>query len=117
MQAAMFLVAGVLMAQTPSRDRGATNQVCELISANPSDFHPYQFVPKIVNFKGLNRFPKVAFVFNEDGTVHDVKILKGTGSPKVDAGLVRSIQAWKYKPQPGCMIEMSMAVVVDIGPQ
>jgi hypothetical protein len=46
-----------------------------------------------------------------------VKILKGAGSPKVDAGLVKSIQAWKYKPQPGCTFEMSMGVIIDIGPQ
>jgi len=52
---------------------------------------------------------------NEDGSVSDVKILKGTRSPKVDAGLVKSIQAWKYKPQPGCRFEMSMGVILDIG--
>jgi TonB family protein len=111
----LFLTAGVLMAQAPSGDRGATRQVCQLISANPPDFHPFQFVPKEVDFQRLNRFPKVAYVVNEDGSVSNVKIVKGTGSPKVDAALLKSIQAWKYKPQPGCTVATSMAVVIDIG--
>jgi TonB family protein len=90
-------------------------QVCQLVSANPPDFDPFQFLPKVVDFTRLNRFPKVSFVVNEDGSVGNVKVLKGTGSVKVDAGLVKSIQAWKYKPQTGCTVETSMAVVIDIG--
>ncbi len=108
-------IAGALMAQTPSGDRGATKQVCRLVPANPPGFHLYQFVPKVVDFTKLNRFPKVAYVVNEDGSVSEVKILKGTGSPKVDAGLVKSIRAWRYKPQPGCTFEMSMTIILDIG--
>jgi TonB family protein len=111
----VFLVAGVLMAQAPSGDSRAMKQVCQLVSANPPDFNPFQFVPKVADFARLNRRPKVSFVVNEDGSVGNVKVLKGTGSPKVDAGLVKSIQVWKYKPQPGCMVETSMAVVIDIG--
>jgi TonB family protein len=115
--AVLFLLAGLLMAQAPSGDRGATKQVCQLISENPPNFNPYQFVPKVADFTRLNRRPKVSFVVNEDGSVSNVKVLKGTGSLKVDAGLVKSIQAWKYKPQPGCTVETSMAVVIDIGQQ
>ena len=113
-----FLAAALLMAQRPSGDHQKTaDQPCQLISANPRDFNPFQFVPKKVDFTRLNRFPKVAYVVNEDGSVGNVKILKGTGSPKVDAGLVKSIQAWKYKPQPGCTVETSMAVIIEIGPK
>lgn len=111
----LFLVAGVLMAQAPSGDSGATKQVCQLVSANPPHFNPFQFIPKSADFTRLNRRPKVSFVVREDGSIDSVKVLKGTGSPKVDAGLVKSIQAWKYKPQPGCMVETSMSVVIDIG--
>jgi TonB family protein len=113
---ALSLVASPLMAQARGADRGSTTkQVCQLVSANPPDFRPFQFVPKVVDFTRLNRFPKVAYVVNEDGSVSNVKVLKGTGSAKVDAGLVKSIQAWKYKPQPGCTVETSMSVVIDIG--
>lgn len=111
----LFLVAGVLMAQAPGGESGAAKQVCQLVSGNPPDFNPFQFVPKVADFTKLNRRPKVSFVVNEDGSVGNVKVLKSTGSPKVDAGLVKSIQAWKYKPQPGCTVEISMAVVIDIG--
>jgi TonB family protein len=78
------------------------------ISANPPDFDPYKFVPKAVDFKRVNRFPKVAYVIKEDGRVSKVKIVKGTGSPKVDAGLIKGIQTRKYKPQPGCTFELSV---------
>lgn len=111
----LFLVAGLLTAQTPTQGRGGTTQVCRLVPANPPGFHLYQFVPKLVDFTKLNRFPEVAYVVNEDGSVSNVKILKGTGSPKVDAGLVKSILRWKYKPQPGCTFEMSMGIILEIG--
>jgi hypothetical protein len=89
-------------AQAPGADEPkAPAQPCRLISASPPGFNPFQFLPKALDFTRLNRFPKVAYVVNEDGSVSNVKILKGTGSPRVDAGLVKSIQAWKYKPQPG----------------
>lgn len=115
--ATMLLFASPVMAQAPGGDEHKTvPQVCRLISANPPKFHQLQFLPKVVDFTRLNRFPKVAYVVNEDGSVSNVKILKGTGSSKVDAGLVKSIQAWKYKPQPGCTFEMSMGVIIDIGP-
>jgi len=111
----LFLVAGVLLAQAPSGDHRATKHVCQLVSANPPDFNPFQFVPKVADFTKLNRRPKVSFVVKEDGSVGNVKVLKGTGSPKVDGGLVKSIRTWKYKPQPGCTVESSMSVLIDIG--
>lgn len=113
---ALFLITAPIMAQTSGGSlRKTADQACQLISANPPNFDPFQFIPKVVDFKRLSRFPKVAYVVNEDGTVSIVKILKGTGSAKVDAGLVKSIQAWKYKAQPGCKFEMSGEVIIDIG--
>jgi TonB family protein len=94
---------------------GATKQVCQSVSANPPGFNPFQFIPKVADFPRLNLRPKVSFVVNEHGSVSKVKVLTGTGSPEVDAGLVKSIQAWKYKPQTGCTIETSLSVVIDIG--
>jgi TonB family protein len=54
---------------------------------------------------------------NEDGGVTNVKIVKSMGSAKVDAALVKSVQSWKYKPNPGCTVETSMALVIDIASQ
>jgi hypothetical protein len=52
---------GMLMAQAPGADSGQkTAQVCQLISANPPGFNPYKFIPKVVDFTRLNRYPKVA---------------------------------------------------------
>jgi TonB family protein len=92
-----------------------TQQVCQLISANPPDFHPFAFVPTLVKDKRFkNRRPRISFEVGEDGNVSDVKVVKGTGSPPVDAGLVKSVQAWKYKPQPGCAMTMSSMVTIDV---
>jgi TonB family protein len=112
-----FLAANILiMAQAPGGgERKATPQICQLISANPPGFNPFQFLPKKVDFTRLNRSPKVSWIVNEDGSVSNVKILKGTGDSKVNVGLVKSIQAWKYKPQPGCTFEGSIGVFIDIG--
>jgi TonB family protein len=109
-------IASSAWAQAPGKNNDPTNtQTCHLVSANPANANLFQFIPKKLDFTRLNRFPKVSYVVNEDGSVSDVKILKGTGSAKVDADLIKSIRAWKYKAQPGCTFEMSMGVVIDIG--
>jgi len=118
--ALLSLLGSVCLAQVkapaPGADRhGAVGQMSQLVSASPPDFNSFQFVPKVADFTKLNRRAKVSFVVNDDGSVSAVKILKGTGSSQVDAGLVKGIQAWKYKPQPGCKLEMSGEVVIDIG--
>ena len=112
----LVLASGMLMAQAPGTDRHeTTEQVCQLISANPLGFRPFQFVPKVIDDKRFkNTRPRLTYVVNEDGSVSNVRVIKGTGSPKVDAGLVKSVQAWKYKPQPGCVVETSMVVTIDI---
>jgi TonB family protein len=92
---------------------GAPKQVCQIIFVNPPN--PFKFIPKVLDFRRINRFPEVAYIVNEDGSVSDVKILKGTRSAKLDTQLVKSIRAWKYKQQPGCRFEASAGVIIDIG--
>jgi TonB family protein len=112
------VLPSLLMAQAHDREhREVAAKPCQLVSANPPDFTPFQFVPKQLDFKRLNRFPRVAYLVNEDGSVSGVKIVKGTGSPKADAGLIKSIRSWRYRPQPGCKFEMSGQVIIDIGSQ
>lgn len=113
---ALFLGCSLLFAQTDAaKPSKATQQMCQLISANPPDFHAFSFVPTEIKDKRFkNRYPKISFVVGEDGKVSDVKVVKGTGSPTVDAAVVKSVEAWKYKPQTGCVINMSMGVTIDI---
>jgi TonB family protein len=110
------VLAGLVTAQVPEKSQHKTTpQVCRLVSAGDKNSNRFRFARKSLSLKQLNRFPKVSYVVNEDGSVTNVEILKGSGSPKVDADLVKGIQAWKYKPQPGCTFEMSMVVIIDIG--
>ena len=91
-------------------------QQCQLISANAAGADPFLFVPKNVkgeNFK--NRAPLVSFAVDEDGRVSNVKVVKTSGSKSVDAGLVKSVEAWKYKPQAGCKFKMTVALRIDVG--
>lgn len=113
---ALLLSCSVLVAQTgAAKANKPTQQVCQLISANPPGFDPLAFVPAEVKDKRFkNRSPRISFVVGEDGKVSDVKVVKGTGASSVDAALVKSVEAWKYKPQAGCVIDMSMVVTIDI---
>ena len=113
---ALILGCSMLRAQTVAPKAGTgSQQVCQLISANPPDFHPFAFVPARIQDKGFkNRSPRISFVVGEDGRVRDVKILKGTGSSSVDDKIIKSVQEWRYKPQPGCVTSMSSVVTIDI---
>lgn len=113
---ALLLGCSLLGAQTEAgKPTRATQQMCQLISANPPDFHPLALVPtEIKDTRFKNRYPKISFIVGEDGKVSDVKVVKGTGSSTVDAAVVKSVEAWKYKPQPGCVINMSMGLTIDI---
>ena len=106
----------LISAQTKAESSDVTTQkVCQLISANPPGFHPFAFLPTVVKDKQFkNRTPKISYVVEEDGTVRDVKVVVGTGSAKLDSALVKSVQSWKYKPQPGCVISTSTVVTIDI---
>jgi TonB family protein len=113
---ALLLSGSLLGAQTDVAESAkGTRQVCQLTSANPPNFHPFAFVPTVVKDKRFkNRSPKISFDVGEDGHVGNVKVVKGTGSPTVDAALVKSVQAWKYKPQLGCTFSMSVMVTIDV---
>ena len=80
----LLLSCSLLVAQTDvAKPSKATQQMCQLISANPPDFHPFAFVPTEVKDKRFkNRYPKISFVVGEDGKVSDVKVVKGTGSDR-----------------------------------
>jgi len=112
----LFILASFAFAAEDgaSEGRKATPN-CELISANPPRFNPFAYVPTSITDKRFkNRYPKLSYVVTEDGTVKDVKIVKGTGSPDIDADVVKSVLTWKYKPHAGCLVEASLLVTIDI---
>jgi TonB family protein len=116
MMGMLLLAEGMLLTHASAIEHSEkTQQVCKPPIAANSASHPLAFVPKKVQDKRFkNRYPKLTYTIAEDGSVNSVKVIEGTGSPEVDAGLVKSIQSWKYKPQPGCVLDTSTVVTIDI---
>jgi TonB family protein len=122
MRTALLLIAALLTLQTqqsspppqaaPAKSASKACRTSKRVS--PPDSKLYQFIPAKLDWTKLNRHPQVSFVIKEDGSVRDVKIVKGTGSPKADAGLVKSIEAWKYEPPQDCTVENRLTVIIDI---
>jgi len=106
---------GMLFAQTaPGTPHQATQQVCQLIADNPAGFQPFQFLQTAAKGEPIkNPDPILSFVVDEMGRVSNVRVRRGSGSPKMDAALVKSIKAWKFKPQPGCVIEAQVEVDIE----
>ena len=112
---AISVLVVVLLTSGNPRAEAQTPEQCRLIPANPPGFRPLAFVPNVIKDKRFkNRRPRLSLVVGEDGTVRNVKVVKGTGAPTVDAALVKSIKAWRFKPQAGCVIESALVVTIDI---
>jgi hypothetical protein len=97
-RAALFFAAALLATQaqrsSPSASPKSPSTSCDAPKQiSPSNSKLYQFLPAKLDFTKLNRYPQVSYSINEDGSVSDVKIVNGTSSAKVDAGLFKSIQA------------------------
>ena len=110
-----IVICGTFYGVRGSDHKETAQQACQLVFAGSSVSRPFPFVPTVVDDKQFkNRRPTVTYTVREDGNVIDVRIVKGTGSSRVDAGLVKSIRSWKYKPQPGCFVTTSMTVTLDV---
>ena len=81
---------------------------------SPPESKRLQLVPKKLDYSKFNRQPLVTFVIKEDGSISAVKLVRGSGSAKVDAGLVKSIRAWKFEPQAGCAIDNKLTITIGI---
>ncbi len=115
-QIGLVALASVLLSINAKAQTATPQQQCHLISASSGGADPFLFVPKNVKDKGFrNRAPLFSFAVDEDGKVSKVKIVKTSGSKLVDAGLVKSVEAWRYKPQAGCKFEMTVALQIDVG--
>jgi TonB family protein len=111
----LVLALAAMPPQMPKKDEVQPQQ-CQLIPDNPPGWHAFAYVPsKIRDKRFKNRRPRISFTVGEDGRVSKVKVIKGTGSPSVDAAVVKSIYSWKYKPQTGCVIETAVTVTIDFG--
>jgi len=116
---AVFLIAGLIAVPLVRNEVKAQEQTppeqCRLTPANPPGFKPLAFVPTVIKDKRFkNRRPRLSIVVGEDGLVKDVKVVKGTGAPTVDADIAKSVKEWKFKPQAGCVIESPLVITIDI---
>lgn len=69
---------------------------------------------KLRSGETYKRLPVVEFLVHEDGTVSDVKLVRGSGVSQLDEKVFDSIALWKFKSRPiGCgVIESKMSVNV-----
>jgi TonB family protein len=118
-RAALLLAAALLVArsQQPTPTETPQSQLLTCGSskhASPANSKRLQFVPEKLDAAGWNLRPQISFSISDDGSVDDVRIVKGTGSLKVDAGLLNSIQAWRFAPQPSCRIASAEVILIDL---
>jgi TonB family protein len=72
---------------------------------------PFTFLPK-ESYKGS---PLIKYQIQEDGSVSDAKIARGSGVVDIDKKVLDAVAHWKYKPRAvGCgTIEIEMSVTID----
>jgi hypothetical protein len=62
---------------------------------------------------GYKRAPAVSFIIQEDGTVTDVKLIRRSGSSKVDKDVVEQTALNRYNRRPGCP-QLAMTTYMNI---
>jgi TonB family protein len=74
---------------------------------------PFKTLPG-ESYKGS---PKVKYLIQENGTVTNATVTRGSGVADMDKNILDAIANWKYKPRPsGCgVIETEMTVTIDWG--
>ena len=72
---------------------------------------PFKFLPN----ESLKGQPLVKFQINEDGTVSNVRLVRGCGVRDINKKVVEAVSSWKYKPKPECgAVEVEMMVIIDL---
>jgi len=71
---------------------------------------PFEFLPN-ETFKG---HPVVRFLIHEDGTISDVKLVRGSGVRDINERVLESVSRWQYKPNLECgVVEVEKLVIID----
>ena len=71
---------------------------------------PYKILPN----ESFKHSPVVKFQINTDGTVSDVKIVRGSGIRDINRKVLESVSKWKYKPNTECgVVEVKMTVIIE----
>ena len=66
--------------------------------------------------ESYKRSPTVKFLIQEDGTVSDTTIVRGSGVAEIDKKILDAIAKWKYRPRPsGCgVIENEVTLTIHL---
>lgn len=86
---------------------------CEPMAiSRPLPKGPFHTLPN----ESLKNSPLLKFQINEDGTVTNVRLLRGSGVSDIDKQEVAYVLRWKYKPRPqGCgVLELEMSINIDL---
>ena len=58
--------------------------------------------PKLLPGSVLRRNPVISYDITESGALENVRLLRGSGIPKIDEAFVTATKRWRYAAAPGC---------------
>ena len=110
----MELIAAILLLPWLQSHTPQGAKVCKSPKfANNSGFKLKYLPTQIEDPDFHHTNPTVAYDVKEDGTVQNAKVVRSTGSRKIDTLIVKSVKEWKFNPQPGCTISSKMTLTID----
>jgi TonB family protein len=63
---------------------------------------------------GYRRAPAVKFTIKSDGSVAEVRLQRGSGSPGIDRFALETAGKWKFNSRPGCpAVESQTKLLID----
>ena len=107
---AVLILASAPKSQTAPPGNAHCKPVLIHSNTNSPDIHAMADV----QFKGYKRSPIVKFAVDEQGTVHNAKVKRSSGSATADDYALSWVRHLKYKPLPGCgTLESQAMVIID----
>jgi len=106
------LAAGAVCRAQTGQEKG-TPQACKSARYQSGELPsgPFNFLSN----ESLRGQPVVKFQINQDGTVSNVRLVRGSGVRDINKKVVESVSMWKYQPKPECgVVEVEMMVIIDL---
>jgi TonB family protein len=102
-----ILLVGVLSAGAQLAKDSNCSRDEKISGAVPTD-------PFDVKKGEIYRSPVVSFTVSADGTLSQIRFIRGSGIRSLNAQLIREIKKWRYSSRPDCApIRVKTAITID----